>query len=69
MIIKSEFAVIEVELDQSSNGDRLRLKDLETEKAIHLDALEIETLAWIPENELKEFISGYLDPSRNRWRE
>jgi ketosteroid isomerase-like protein len=61
--LKSEFAAIEVSVDRSGNGPRLKLEDLKTDHVGYLDALELETLAWLPENALH----GLLDPSALRW--
>ncbi len=63
MEIKSEFAAVEVSVDGSGNGPRLKLEDLKTDRVGYLDALELETLAWLPENALH----GLLDPSALRW--
>jgi hypothetical protein len=67
--VSSEFAVVDVALDRESKGDRLRIRDVDAERTLYLDALELECLVWIPEDELKEFISQYMDPSRHRWRD
>ena len=44
---------------------RLRIEDLRTGHVGYLDALELETLAWLPEGALHPL----LDPSLHRWRE
>jgi hypothetical protein len=61
----SEFAAVEVALDQEGNGPRLRITDLKTGRVGFLDPLELETLAWLPEGGLHKL----LDPSHSRWRE
>jgi hypothetical protein len=61
----SEFAAVEVALDQEGNGPRLRITDLKTGQVGFLDPLELETLAWLPEGGLHKL----LDPSHHRWRE
>jgi ketosteroid isomerase-like protein len=63
--VKNEFAAVEVEVDHGGNGPRLRIEDLKTGRVGHLDALELETLAWLPDGALHPL----LDPSALRWRE
>ena len=65
MDVKSEFAAVEVSVDRSANGPRLKVEDLKTDRVGYLDALELETLAWLPEGALH----GLLDPSAMRWTE
>lgn len=62
-VISSEFASVSVSIDHEGNGPRLRLEDLRTGHVGHLDALELETLAWLPEGGLHRL----LDPSHLRW--
>ena len=61
----SEFASVRVSVDHSGNGPRLRLEDLRTGQVGYLDALELETLAWLPPGGLHRL----LDPSLLRWRD
>jgi hypothetical protein len=63
--IESEFASVRVSVDEDANGPRLRIEDLKTGQIGYLDALELETLAWLPEGGLHKL----LDPSLVRWRE
>ena len=63
--IKSEFAAVEVGVDEQANGPRLRIEDLKTGHVGYLDALELETLAWLPEGALHPL----LDPSALRFTE
>lgn len=63
--ISSEFASVHVRLDDAGNGSRLRIEDLKTGRVGYLDALELETLAWLPEGGLHKL----LDPSLVRWRD
>src|SRR5438309_10650259 len=63
--IKSEFAAVEVGVDETGNGPRLRIEDLKTGRVGYLDALELETLAWLPEGALHPL----LDPSSLRFSE
>jgi hypothetical protein len=64
-IVESEFASVAVSIDHRGNGPRLRLEDLRTGQVGYLDALELETLAWLPERGLHRL----LDPSLHRWRD
>ena len=61
----SEFAAVGLSIDDEGNGPRLRIEDLKTGHVGFLDALELETLAWLPDGALHPV----LDPSRHRWRE
>jgi hypothetical protein len=63
-VIGSEFAEVSVSFDTTGNAPRLRLQDLRTGRVRHLDALELETIIWLPENQL----AALLDPSHSRWR-
>ncbi len=63
-VIGSEFAEVSVRLDDAGNSPRLRLEDLRTGRVRFLDALELETLVWLPE----ERLTALMDPSRDRWR-
>lgn len=65
MELKSEFAHVRVELDESGNGPRLMIEDLKEGKIAFFDPLELETLAWITHEELFDF----MDPSYSRWRD
>jgi hypothetical protein len=63
-VIGSEFAQVSVSFDVQGNSPRLLLEDLRTGHVRHLDALELETIIWLPQDNL----SGLLDPSAHRWR-
>lgn len=63
-VIGSEFAQVSVNFDVQGNSPRLRLEDLRTGRVRYLDALELETLIWLPQDHL----SSLLDPSASRWR-
>jgi hypothetical protein len=65
MELKSEFAHVRVELDESGNGPRLLVQDLKTARTLYLDPLELETLAWMCHEDLAPF----LDPAHRRWRD
>ncbi|HEX4110763.1 MAG TPA: hypothetical protein VHX88_21720 [Solirubrobacteraceae bacterium] len=64
-MIASEFAAVSLSLDELGNGPRLRIEDLRTGHIGYLDALELETLSWLPEGALHRF----LDPSFHRWHD
>jgi hypothetical protein len=63
--VESEFASVALSVDYAGNSPRLRIEDLRTGQVGFLDALELETLAWLPEGALHPL----LDPSLHRWRE
>jgi hypothetical protein len=63
-VVGSEFADVTVRLDTSGNAPRLRLEDLRSGRVRYLDALELETIVWLPE----ERLTALLDPSHSRWR-
>ncbi len=63
--VTSEFASVLLTINHDGNGPRLQIEDLRTGHIGHLDALELETLAWLPEGGLNKL----LDPSFLRWRE
>jgi hypothetical protein len=64
-IVESEFASVALSVDRDANGPRLRIEDTRSGQVGFLDALELETLAWLPEGALHKL----LDPSFLRWRE
>jgi hypothetical protein len=61
-VVDSEFADVSVEVDTTANGPRLRLEDRRTGRVI--DALELETILWLPDGHLTQL----LDPAADRWR-
>jgi hypothetical protein len=64
-VVDSEFADVSVEVDTTADGPRLRLEDRRTGRVRFLDALELETIVWLPEGHLTHL----LDPSADRWRD
>lgn len=64
-VVNSEFAQVAWRTDLEGNGPRLRLEDLRTGRVRYLDALELETIIWLPDGRL----DAALDPSFHRWRE
>lgn len=65
VVIGSEFAEVRVSVDRHGNGPRLRLEDLRSERVRFVDALELETIVWLPDGHLQRL----LDPAADRWRE
>jgi len=63
--VDSEFAEVKVAVDTTANGPRLRLEDRRTGRVRFLDALELETIIWLPDGHLTQL----LDPSADRWRD
>lgn len=64
-IVENEFASVELSIDHDGNSPRLRIVDLRTGKVGYADALELETIAWLPQGAMHPL----LDPSLHRWRE
>jgi hypothetical protein len=64
-VVDSEFADVSVEADTTANAPRLRLEDRRTGRVRFLDALELETVVWLPDGHLTQL----LDPSADRWRD
>jgi hypothetical protein len=64
-IVANEFAEVAVHIDDDANSPRLRLEDRKSGRVRYLDALELETIVWLPEGHLRRL----LDPSADRWRE
>jgi hypothetical protein len=56
----SEFAVVEIERDDSGNGPRLLIRDARNGQCIYLDPLELAALAWARHEDLLPL----MDPSR-----
>jgi hypothetical protein len=63
--VAGEFAALAVSIDDAANGTRLRVEDLRTGHVRYLDALELETLSWLP----PAIVDRLLDPSLHRWIE
>lgn len=63
-VVSNEFAAVSVRFDVNGNAPRLRLEDLRSGRVRYLDALELETIIWLPE----ERLTSLLDPSDSRWR-
>jgi hypothetical protein len=54
LVLRNEFATVEVLLDETANGPRLLVRDLETLQQIHLDALEVESLTRMDHDDFVE---------------
>lgn len=62
-IVESEFASVRISIDRSGNDARVKIEDLRSDRVAYLDALALETIAWLPPEALEE----WHDPSRHRW--
>ena len=58
LVLKNEFATVEVARDDSANGSRLLIKDLQTGRQVYLDPLELEALTRAPHSQF----ARWLDP-------
>jgi hypothetical protein len=54
LVLHNEFATVEVLLDETANGPRLLVRDLETGQQVHLDALEVESLTRMTHDDFAE---------------
>lgn len=63
-VVGNEFAEVSIRIDDEAHSRRVRLEDLRTGRVRYLDALELETLVWLPPGHLAKL----LDPSADRWR-
>ena len=64
MDLRSEFAVVSVEIDNQANGPRLLIEDRRTGRTIYLDPLELESLTLCEHRDLATF----LNPSWKAWK-
>jgi hypothetical protein len=64
-VVASEFATVKVTLEQGVSGARLRVEDLRSDAVRYLDALELESLVWAPDDWWRRL----LDPSLHRWKD
>lgn len=64
MRLDSEFASVEVTINQDGNGPRLQIVDLRTGHVGYLDPFELEQLAWLS----KDALAPLFDPSASRWK-
>ena len=63
MILRSEFAHIRIELDESGNGPRLMVRDERGQRTIFLDPLELASLAWCQHEDLAPLLDPDLHPA------
>ncbi|KRE39564.1 hypothetical protein ASG73_00930 [Janibacter sp. Soil728] len=63
LVVRNEFAVVSIKVVGPPGRTRLRIEDLRTRQTIDLDAIELESLAWLTHRDLSKF----LDPSATRW--
>jgi hypothetical protein len=61
-LVFNEFAAVACRHDDHANGVRLRLEDVRSGRVRYLDALQLETLIWLP----AAWWDRLLDPSI-RW--
>jgi hypothetical protein len=61
-LVFNEFAAVACRHDHQGNGVRLRLEDVRSGRVCYLDALQLETLIWLP----PAWWDRLLDPSI-RW--
>lgn len=54
LVLRNEFATVEVLLDETANGPRLLVRDLETGRQVHLDALEVASLTRMSHDDFAE---------------
>jgi hypothetical protein len=52
IVLRSEFSIIEVKLDESANGARLRIYAPETGAVMYLDPLELEGITRMTHEQL-----------------
>ncbi|HEY2096973.1 MAG: hypothetical protein QOI50_5558 [Pseudonocardiales bacterium] len=58
-VVSSEFAAVELSIDNAANGPRLRIEDLRGNRVAYLDALQLESLAWLPTDRLNALLDPY----------
>lgn len=56
IILRNEFACVEVEKDETANGPRLLIRDLEEGTEIFLDLLEVESLTRMTHADFADFV-------------
>lgn len=56
ILLKNEFASVEVLRDDSANGPRLLIRDLEGGDEIYLDILEVESLTRRTHTDFADFV-------------
>jgi hypothetical protein len=56
VVLRNEFASLEVSRDDSANGPRLHILDLETGTETFLDLLEVESLTRLSHNDFIDWV-------------
>lgn len=56
ILLRNEFASVEVMKDESANGPRLLIRDLEGGTEIYLDVLEVESLTRKSHADFADFV-------------
>lgn len=62
LVADSEFASIQIELDTSANGPRIRIIDLRGGVDRYFDPLVLESMVWASDDQLADLINP-----ANRW--
>jgi len=57
--LNNEFALVELEVDTTANGKRLKISSLKTGRSCTLDPLMLEVLTWLPK---ETFIDALATP-------
>jgi hypothetical protein len=64
LIVENEFGRTALSLERRGRSTSLRITDVRSGRVGHLDALELECIAWASHGDLVSL----LDPSRTRWQ-
>ena len=56
MVLRNEFASLEVTRDDRANGPRLHIRDLETGAETFLDLLEVESLTRLSHDDFVDWV-------------
>ncbi len=57
--LNNEFALVELDVDRSANGVRLKIHSVRTGRTAYLDPLQLEVLTWLP---VEAYISQLQTP-------
>jgi len=60
MLIANEFAAVDVQLDTTGKGPRLRIEDKSTGVHVFLDPIELQALAWATHKDLAVFARPFF---------
>ena len=64
VVLKNEFATVEIAHDETANGSRLLIKDLQTGRQVYLDPLELEALTRVPHSAFARWLDPDLRAAR-----